>query len=637
MKNYRLILLYLTGLFVQNLCAQEGKILFPIGSDVFYYDTLSKKEKLFIKALYWPVTKIKICKETDKMYWINQGFYANTDLICYSRLDGSEFDTIFKNLPSPYAFDIDTKKNTLVWTDVDDKKIYKSKLDGTDRTEIISTGLYSPLGIIMDTVRNKIIWSDRQTGKINSANYDGSDINTIVDGFTPTSLQLDYKNEKLYWVQNQDGEIYRANLDGTAKELIIDGFGTNTLTDISLDVEDSMLYCSQMASWNRGELLRINLETKELDTLSNDEIKIYTSLSIHYEPGDEELYWADTQAQTVKRLSFQTNEVATLLSSDISIKNTIIFHDSILFYEDFGIQYYDLKRRFKKTIDYNRISSLAVDSLNNIYWYNYDKDSIMVYNFKSGSVKGLLFLNSSAFGKIEWLSDNSLLFLDLNRGFYRYDLDEKVLYPMVYLYSSPSTFAIDDINDQIYHINSRDNEEIGCIDYMGSQVDFGNRDLFNYVYDMDVFNNQIFIARPQMNTPDTSYPGGLEMINLSNFETQSLLDSITIYCVYIIRNKFKSLPAYSKPSQLPENKRRLNGIIFPNPNNGQFQLSIENNNSNLLIEIFNPIGIKIHSEIKKFSNSYNINLPDEVVAKGVYFISIKDEKQTITIPFVLIK
>jgi hypothetical protein len=637
MKNYRLILFYLAGLFFQDLYAQEGKILFPIGSDVFYYDTLSKTEKLFIKAFYWPVSKIKICKESDKMYWINPGFYANTALICYSRLDGSEFDTIFKNLPNPYAFDIDTKKSILVWTDVDDKKIYKSKLDGTDRTELVTGGLYSPLGIIMDTVRNKIIWSDRQSGKIKRANYDGSEIITIVDGFTPTALQLDYKNEKLYWVQNQNGEIYRANLDGTDKELIIDGFGMNTLTDISLDVEDSMLYCSQMTSWDRGELLKINLETKAVDTLSNDEIKIYTSLSIHYEPGDEEVYWADNRAQTVKRLSLQTNGVTTLLSSDMSIKNKIIFNDSILFYEDFGIHYYDLKKRFKKTIDYNWISSLAVDSLNNIYWYNYDKDSIMVYNFKSGSVKGLLFLNSNAFGKIEWLSDNSLLFLDLNEGFFRYDLDEKVLHPMVYLYSSPKTFAIDDINDQIYHINSGQNEEIGCIDYMGNIIDFGNKDLFNYVYDMDVYSNQMFLARPSVNASGTLYPGGLEMINLSNYETQSLLDSIVIYSVYVTKNKFKSLPAYSKPTQLSENTGKLNGIIFPNPNNGEFQLSMENATNDLLIEIFNPMGIKIHSELKKSSNSYYINLQNEATANGVYFIRIKDREHTTAIPFILRK
>ena len=638
MKNHRLICFLFIGLFLQDFYAQEGTILFPIQNDVYYFDTISKTEKLFIPAMYWPVSKIKIFKAYNRMYWINPGSNPNTDLICNSRLDGSGFDTIFKNLSNPGAFDADPNKNILVWTDLDDKKIYKSKLDGSERNEIISNDLFSPLGIILDTVRNKIIWSDRQSGKIKCANYDGGDIVTIIDGFTPTALQLDYKNEKIYWIQNQDGEIYRANLDGTDKELVMDGFGMNTLSDISLDVKDSMLYCSRMTSWDRGDLLRINLETKDIDTLSGDNIIVYTSLSIHFDPEDEEVYWADTRAQTVSKLNLQTDRVTTILCSDVDRKERIIYRDSILFYLDYYINYYDVRKRFKKTIDNGWVSSLAVDSLNNIYWYNYDKDSIMCYDFSSGNLKGLLPHNSDAFGKMEWLADNSLLYLDMNSGFFRYDLDEKILYTMGDPFTGPTTFAVDDKNNLIYIINGIwANENIECIDYHGNYINIGSTDKFSYVRDMEVFNDRLFIAKTSMSTPDTTYIGGLDIMDLSSFDTQMLSNSISLICLYILRENFNSLPAYSNPSKISQYINKVDYRIFPNPNNGEFQLEIEIHKGNPIIEIFNSMGAKMNYEIMKSSNLYYITLQEETTANGLYFVRITEPDQISSIPFILIR
>ncbi len=70
--------------------------------------------------------------------------------------------------------------------------------------------------------------------------------------------------------------------------------------------------------------------------------------------------------------------------SDNSSKESIIFKDSILFYQDRGIKYYDLKTRTKKTIQSSGVLSLAVDSFNNMYWLDRYKDSVMFYNFNTG-------------------------------------------------------------------------------------------------------------------------------------------------------------------------------------------------------------------------------------------------------------
>jgi hypothetical protein len=75
-------------------------------------------------------------------------------------------------------------------------------------------------------------------------------------------------------------------------------------------------------------------------------------------------------------------------------------------------------------------------------------------------------------------------------------------------------------------------------------------------------------------------------------------------------------------------------IIFPNPNNGEFQLSMENTTSDLLIEIFNPMGIKIHSEIKKSGNSYYINLQNEATATGNAYVFANRHREAVINSFI---
>lgn len=72
----------------------------------------------------------------------------------------------------------------LYWTDWVSDKIQTSLLDGTQVTDLITTGLQLPEGIAIDTLTDKLYWVDSGSGKVQRANLDG----TLVEDLVATNL-----------------------------------------------------------------------------------------------------------------------------------------------------------------------------------------------------------------------------------------------------------------------------------------------------------------------------------------------------------------------------------------------------------------------------------------------------------------
>jgi hypothetical protein len=70
--------------------------------------------------------------------------------------------------------------------------------------------------------------------------------------------------------------------------------------------------------------------------------------------------------------------------------------------------------------------------------------------------------------------------------------------------------------------------------------------------------------------------------------------------------------------------KALNFSIFPNPNNGKFQIKT---NSDFEMNLFNDLGIKIKTMTLNQSNNHSVNMSH--LPKGVYFISGIINKQTV--------
>ncbi|KAL3836504.1 hypothetical protein ACJMK2_021930, partial [Sinanodonta woodiana] len=71
----------------------------------------------------------------------------------------------------------------IYWTDIGrPARIEKSNYDGTNRRELINTGLHSPIGFAVDVIAGVMYWGDARQDKtvqIERANADGSNRQTI--------------------------------------------------------------------------------------------------------------------------------------------------------------------------------------------------------------------------------------------------------------------------------------------------------------------------------------------------------------------------------------------------------------------------------------------------------------------------
>jgi hypothetical protein len=73
--------------------------------------------------------------------------------------------------------------------------------------------------------------------------------------------------------------------------------------------------------------------------------------------------------------------------------------------------------------------------------------------------------------------------------------------------------------------------------------------------------------------------------------------------------------------------------VFPNPNSGQFQISIENNTKDALIEVYDVVGNIIK---RRIINGNQTTLDVSNQAKGVYFVKVK-QNDTVIVEKVIVK
>lgn len=73
------------------------------------------------------------------------------------------------------------------------------------------------------------------------------------------------------------------------------------------------------------------------------------------------------------------------------------------------------------------------------------------------------------------------------------------------------------------------------------------------------------------------------------------------------------------------NFNQSNSILFPNPNDGNFNLNIENSNFPITVEIFNALGKSVYTN-KFYTTPLEIKRP---LSEGLYFITLVNENETI--------
>jgi len=89
-------------------------------------------------------------------------------------LNGSYSAKLIKHLHSAIAIDFHYQLGYIYWTDLSQDIIHRARMDGSNMTTIISTGLEGPGGMAVDWVAGKLYWSDSEKERIEVSDLEGN-------------------------------------------------------------------------------------------------------------------------------------------------------------------------------------------------------------------------------------------------------------------------------------------------------------------------------------------------------------------------------------------------------------------------------------------------------------------------------
>ena len=162
-----------------------------------------------------------------KVYWT----LPSENKIQRSNLDGSGMEDVPVAAAGPIAVAVDAIAGKLYWSEASDAsnnaKIRRSNLDGTG-LQLLKT-LASDVnanGIALDLTNQMLYWGEStavDTGLLWRSSLDGSGASAIIStGLVEVEeIALDVAGGKVYFTQPDEAEIQRANLDGSSIEPVI--------------------------------------------------------------------------------------------------------------------------------------------------------------------------------------------------------------------------------------------------------------------------------------------------------------------------------------------------------------------------------------------------------------------------------
>lgn len=186
------------------------------------------------------------------LYWSMQ---ANPQIQSYDLSTGTTTAPLI-TADNPYG--ITATSSNLYWVDANDDSLFRSGLDGSNKTTLITqTGLPSgdfitnPSGIAVTD--SAIYWSDVSAHEILKSNLDGTGVQLLVSDSSVTAVNLALTATNIYWT-DQSGAIKRSNLDGTNVVDVISGL----TFPAGIALTDSLIYWSDSGA---GTVQSIGINT----------------------------------------------------------------------------------------------------------------------------------------------------------------------------------------------------------------------------------------------------------------------------------------------------------------------------------------------------------------------------------------
>lgn len=229
--------------------------------------------------------------------------------------DGSDVTTVVSaptegQIPD---FCLDPVGEKLYWVSksgTENSKVFKADLDGANQEQITAIDLAHPIVIMdidVDPVNERLYFLTMNEGYLRSSGLDGSDITELVTSgiSTPGDLEVDPDGGKVYFSSQSFDTVKRVDLDGTNEETIVSS-GLNN--PYGLAVDTGILYIADYQATD-GDIFTIGADgsgtlTSILTRSGLEDVAVDTV-------GDH-LYFVDIGTDDVTRSDLDGGDVTTV-------------------------------------------------------------------------------------------------------------------------------------------------------------------------------------------------------------------------------------------------------------------------------------------------------------------------------------
>ncbi|XP_054720835.1 low-density lipoprotein receptor-related protein 2-like [Uloborus diversus] len=250
---------------VNRTCQADGPeplLIFSTLQEIRGIHLRTNRYFLIQKAIY-KAAAVDADPTDQTVYWVE---ISNKSSVYSTKLDGSELTTILSSgLQIPEDIAVDYIGRNLYITDSGLKQVLVCKIDGSMCHVIHSTDIVKPRSLKLDPPEGVLYWSDwgEGTAGIYKSGMDGSNRITLVSTniFWPNGIAVDHTTNRLFWTDAQLHTIESITLDGINRKVIIKD---SVYHPYSLTVFEDNLYWTD---WNTFSLDACNKFTGRKTTL----------------------------------------------------------------------------------------------------------------------------------------------------------------------------------------------------------------------------------------------------------------------------------------------------------------------------------------------------------------------------------
>ena len=206
------------------------------------------------------------------------------DLQTLSTIFGDGLRGIATDLPRHHAY----------WSDIDTGEIYRGPIEDPGDAQSVVSGLAFPVDIGVDSVRRRLAWTDSTNERIEASRLDGDDRSVLVSNVLSVALAMDELTGYVYFEDRataERGAIRRIHLDGTGLETIIDD--VPTATDLAIDSLNGYVYWGSSAGFdNTGGIYRVQFDGTGFEEVFKSDMPRHDATALTLDPAGESVYFS---------------------------------------------------------------------------------------------------------------------------------------------------------------------------------------------------------------------------------------------------------------------------------------------------------------------------------------------------------